>query len=61
LLGPLADNGGPTATELPLPGSPLIDQGGLPATAGCPLLDQRGRPRPSGPACDIGAVEVQQR
>jgi large repetitive protein len=57
-LGVLANNGGPTLTELPKAGSPVIDAGGLPAN-GCPSTDQRGDPRPSGPACDIGSVEVQ--
>jgi hypothetical protein len=37
-------------------GSPLIDAATGP---GCPAIDQRGLPRPAGPACDIGAVEVQ--
>lgn len=60
-LGPLADNGGPTDTELPLAGSPLIGHGGTRATAGCPPIDQRGLPRPPGHACDVGSVEVQQR
>ena len=66
LLGPLQDNGGPTPTHLPLPGSPAIDQGTnlLASTA----ADQRGRGRtyddPSipnatgGDGTDIGAVEV---
>jgi hypothetical protein len=58
VLGPLRHNGGPTKTETPLPGSPAIGNGGTPAT-GCPSTDQRGFPRPSGPACDIGSVEVQ--
>ena len=31
-LGPLADNGGPTATHALLPGSPAIDSG----ESGCP-------------------------
>ena len=53
-LGPLANNGGPTDTLLPLAGSPAIDQGG----ATCPATDQRGIVRPQGAACDIGAVEV---
>jgi CSLREA domain-containing protein len=57
-LGPLANNGGPTKTELPQPGSPAINNGGTRST-GCPKVDQRGDPRPSGPACDIGSVEVQ--
>jgi hypothetical protein len=53
LLGPLADNGGSTATRRPLPGSPLIDAGGS-----CGGTDQRGVSRPVGPVCDIGAVEA---
>jgi large repetitive protein len=57
-LGPLTGNGGPTLTEPPRPGSPAINHGGRPAN-GCPATDQRGLPRPSGPACDIGSVEVQ--
>ena len=64
-LGPLADNGGPTATRKPLAGSPVIDRGSTAASA-----DQRGRARPvnipgiaSSPAsgadgADIGAVEL---
>lgn len=64
-LGGLANNGGPTQTLLPQPGSPLIDA--IP-TASCQadgasgiMTDQRGLPRPDAgsPACDIGAVEVQ--
>lgn len=57
-LGPLAANGGPTPTRAPADGSPAIDHGGTRAT-GCPAADQRGVSRPQGPACDIGAVEVQ--
>jgi CSLREA domain-containing protein len=57
-LGPLAANGGPTLTRAPADGSPAIDHGGTRAT-GCPAADQRGVSRPQGPACDIGAVEVQ--
>jgi hypothetical protein len=53
LLGPLADNGGPTWTHLPQAGSPAIDGGGT-----CTGVDQRGVTRPQGIACDIGAVEV---
>ena len=55
-LGPLQDNGGPTLTMLPGPGSTAID------AAPCyPMIfDQRGVVRPQGAACDIGAVEVQQ-
>lgn len=54
-LGPLADNGGPTRTRLPLAGSPALNAGD---DAACPLFDQRGVPRPSGTHSDIGAVEV---
>ncbi|MFO0846308.1 MAG: right-handed parallel beta-helix repeat-containing protein [Gemmataceae bacterium] len=59
LVGPLRDNGGPTQTIAPLPGSPAIDagddtNGGLPV----PATDQRGRTRIAGAAIDIGAFEV---
>ncbi|MEO8085078.1 MAG: choice-of-anchor Q domain-containing protein, partial [Ardenticatenales bacterium] len=54
LLGPLADNGGPTLTHLPRPDSLAIDTG---APVGCPATDQRGVPRPYGARCDKGAVE----
>lgn len=56
LLGPLADNGGPTPTHAPLAGSPLIDAGSNPANLG---FDQRGdgHPRVLGEAADIGAIE----
>jgi hypothetical protein len=56
LLGPLADNGGPTLTHLPLAGSPVLNAGD-PAFAEPPSTDQRGRPRLTG-RLDIGAVEV---
>jgi hypothetical protein len=62
LLGPLADNGGPTWTHAPLIGSPAVDGGS------CPYLftDQRYFPRPVdlpgvlnvADGCDIGAVEL---
>jgi len=56
LLGAIADNGGPTKTLLPQPGSPLID---AVAVDRCALAtDQRGAPRPSGAGCDVGAVEA---
>lgn len=54
-LGPLANNGGPTMTHLPLAGSRLINKGINAQTA----TDQRGLPRPVGSKPDIGAVEVQ--
>jgi len=59
-LGPLADNGGPTFTHLPVASSPAIDRGN---PSGCPATDQRGQVRPTdgngdGTAvCDVGAVE----
>ena len=53
LLGPLANNGGPTDTLALLPGSPAINAGG---SAGCPATDQRGVPRPPG-HCDTGAFQ----
>jgi predicted outer membrane repeat protein len=63
-LGPLADNGGPTLTHLPMPGSPVIDAGDLalePGVGDTPLFDQRGAPfsRVVGALIDIGAFEVQ--
>lgn len=65
-LGPLADNGGPTLTHHPLPGSPAVDAGsGIgaddPTTQEPATTDQRGPgfARISGIAMDIGAVEVQ--
>jgi CSLREA domain-containing protein len=54
MLGPLADNGGPTWTHALLLGSPAIDAGN-PAT--CEATDQRGVTRPWGAACDMGAYE----
>lgn len=54
LLGELTDNGGPTPTLAPGPGSPAIDLG-----ADCPALDQTGAPRAG--ACDAGAVAFQGR
>ena len=54
MLGPLANNGGPTLTMALLPGSPAIDAGNM---ALAPATDQRGFPRPAGLAADIGAFE----
>jgi predicted outer membrane repeat protein len=55
MLGPLADNGGPTQTVALLSGSPAIDAA---VDANCPPTDQRGVPRPQGAHCDIGAFEL---
>jgi predicted outer membrane repeat protein len=56
LLGPLANNEGPTLTHRPLPGSPVLDAGD-PAIANPPATDQRGSARIVGPAVDLGSVE----
>ncbi len=56
MLGPLANNGGPTLTMALLPGSPAIDAG---SAVGAPAADQRGVARPQGPGVDIGAFEFQ--
>jgi cysteine-rich repeat protein len=71
LVGPLANNGGPTPTHLPLAGSRAID---LANSSGCfsndanngslLTVDQRSFTRPldgdgdGGVRCDVGAVEV---
>jgi len=56
-LGPLQDNGGPTDTEMLLPGSVAIDT----YTLQCgPDRDQRGVTRPQGAKCDSGAYELVQ-
>jgi hypothetical protein len=56
LLGPLADNGGPTLTQALLTGSPAIDTAN---NADCPVSDQRGLARPQGAGCDAGAFEAE--
>jgi hypothetical protein len=71
LLGPLADNGGPTKTRSLLGSSPAIDGGdpsGCSDFAGAAIaVDQRGLPRPrdgdgdTTPVCDIGAFELQEQ
>ena len=53
MLGPLADNGGPTQTHALLEGSVAIDAGTL---DGCLETDQRGELRDA--ACDVGAYEL---
>ena len=54
-LGPLQDNGGFTPTHALQLGGPAIDAGD---NATCAVTDQRGVTRPFGPACDIGAFEL---
>lgn len=60
LLGPLADNGGPTLTHLPDEASPVIDVGD-PDFTGPAQFDQRGEgfPRVLGGRTDMGAVEIE--
>jgi hypothetical protein len=60
LLGPLQNNGGPTATHALLPGSPALDRGD-PLFAPPPEFDQRGPgfARVFGGRVDIGAFEAQ--
>jgi hypothetical protein len=61
ILGPLADNGGPTFTMALLHGSPALDAGSD-ALLQQPYnlkTDQRGFPRRSGSHVDIGAFEFQ--
>ncbi len=54
MLGPLADNGGPTPTHALLDGSSAIDAG---INQDAPPVDQRGVPRPQGKAVDMGSYE----
>ena len=54
LLGPLADNGGPTLTMALLTNSPAIDK--IPPELS-PAIDQRGAYRPINGLSDIGAFE----
>jgi CSLREA domain-containing protein len=60
-LGPLANNGGPTATHA-LVGTSVAQNAGNPAAPGsggdaCEAADQRGVARPVGGRCDMGAYE----
>ena len=63
-LGPLADNGGTTATRLPAAASPLLlvisDSRCAALATGDLATDQRGvaRPSPSGARCTIGSVNT---
>jgi hypothetical protein len=60
LLGPLQNNGGPTATHALLPGSPAIDAGD-PKFTPPPYYDQRGPDfwRVRNGRIDVGSFEVQ--
>jgi CSLREA domain-containing protein len=59
LLGPLADNGGPTKTMAPAANSPAINAGVNANCTAAPVngVDQRGASRLSSAPCDIGAYE----
>jgi predicted outer membrane repeat protein len=70
LLGPLADNGGPTLTHALLSGSPAIDAGdpaAMPGVGSVPQFDQRGAPYSrvadgslvDAAVIDMGAFELQ--
>jgi hypothetical protein len=56
LLGPLADNGGPTQTMALLAGSPARGSG---SRAYATATDQRGLPRVVGGLIDVGAFQTQ--
>jgi uncharacterized protein (DUF2141 family) len=58
-LSPLANNGGPTLTMIPLSGSPVIDAGINSLIPSGVTTDQRGAARIVGKAVDIGATEFQ--
>jgi predicted outer membrane repeat protein len=58
-LGSLANNGGPTLTEVPRAGSPVIGAGSISLIPAGITTDQRGLPRTVNGKVDIGAVEVQ--
>ncbi|MCC5953119.1 MAG: right-handed parallel beta-helix repeat-containing protein [Acidimicrobiia bacterium] len=60
LLGPLADNGGPTLTHLPWADSPLLEAIPLGTAGLCDgaiPTDQRGVTRPGAAGCSVGSVE----
>jgi len=59
LLSVIGNNGGPTHTMVPLPGSPAIDAGNNGLIPPGITTDQRGLPRIVGKAIDIGATEFQ--
>ena len=56
ILGPLADNGGPTLTHLPASNSPAVDSGDQ-NIGDPPTTDQRGFGRIAGGRIDMGSVE----
>jgi len=58
-LSPLGKYGGPTQTQVPLPGSPAITAGSVALIPAHIATDQRGFPRVIGQTVDVGAVELQ--
>ena len=58
MLGPLADNAGPTLTFEPALNSPVVNAGDPAYAAPAGDTDQRGLPRVLGGGIDIGAVEL---
>ena len=57
-FGSLTNNGGPTATFVPLPGSPAIDGVTFSSPNNAPSNDQRSNNRPLGVRYDIGSYEL---
>lgn len=59
LLGPLADNGGPTETMALLPGNPASGLIPDPTSGLCPVVaDQTGRSGPAGAPCNAGSLQL---
>jgi predicted outer membrane repeat protein len=60
LVGPVADNGGPTLTNLPFKNSPMLHKIPFGTSSLCDAnqpTDQRGVARPTSGFCNIGSVE----
>lgn len=57
-LAPLANNGGPTQTMLPVQGAAAICAGSIALLPGGITQDQRGLPRVSGSCIDAGSVQL---
>ncbi len=58
-VAPLAANGGPTLTRMPVSGNPAVNA--IPSASCGFSVDQRDVSRPQGTGCDAGAVEVLRR
>lgn len=57
-LGPLASNGGPTQTMLPVRNGAAMCAGSIALLPGGVTTDQRGGPRTSGACIDAGSVQL---